>query len=128
PGRPGPDQPPHTWVPQPRPAEEPPPSAAKGFFGALFDTGFDNMITPTLVRLFYVLFIMLSTVWSLFVLLLGVWAFQYGWLLTLVAFVFAPLIWLLTVILARIFLEAVIVHFKGLEYMRAAKDRGGTRP
>jgi Domain of unknown function (DUF4282) len=123
PGRPGPDQPPQGWVPQPRPAE--PESTGKSFLGVLLDTDFEHLITPKLIKLFYALSIVLITLSSLILLAFGIWVFQYGWLLALAAFVFTPLYWLLGVILVRIFMEAVIVRFKSAEHLHAIKDRGG---
>jgi uncharacterized membrane protein len=60
-------------------------------------------------------------------LLFGVWVFQYGWLLGLAAFIFTPLMWLFEVILVRIFMEAVIVRFKGVEHLRDLKERSPIR-
>ena len=126
PGRPGAEQPPQGWVPGPRPAETAP--SGKGFLGTLLDTDFVRLITPQLSKAFYTLSIELVTLSSLVVIAFGVWVFQYGWLLALATFVFAPLTWLLEVILVRIFMEAVIVRFKSSEYLRAIKDHGGMRP
>jgi hypothetical protein len=126
PGRLGAEQPPHGWVPQPRPADAG--HTGKGFLGTLLDTDFERLITPQLIKVFYTLSVVLVTLSSLVMLAFGVWVFQYGWLLALATFVFTPLTWLLEVILVRIFMEAVIVRFKSSEYLRAIKDRGGMHP
>ncbi|GAA2075498.1 DUF4282 domain-containing protein [Actinomadura alba] len=123
---PGPGQPPPAWVPQPRPTEGTRP--AKGFLGALLDTDFEHLITPRLIKLFYTLSLMLITLSALIVLAFGIWVFKYGWLLALMAFIFAPLMWLFEIVLVRIFMEAVIVRFKSVDHLRAIKDRGMGRP
>jgi uncharacterized membrane protein len=82
------------------------------------------LITPKLIKLFYTLSLILITLSALVMLLVGVWVFQYGWVLGIVAFIFTPLMWLFEVILVRIFMEAVIVRFKTVEHLRDLKERG----
>ncbi|MCW2903346.1 MAG: hypothetical protein JWO67_5611 [Streptosporangiaceae bacterium] len=114
-------QPSQGWVPQPGAAERD--YSGKGFLAALLDTNFEHLITPKLIKLFYTLSLVLITLSALIMIAFGVWVFQYGWVLGLMAFVFTPLIWLFEVVLVRIFMEAVIVRFKGVEHLRALKER-----
>jgi Domain of unknown function (DUF4282) len=110
--------PPQGWGPEQRPE-------SKGLIARLLDTSFDDLITSSVIRAAYRLALVVTTLWTLFILLVGLWLFQYGWLLTIMAFIAAPLIWLSTMLGARLFLEAIIVHFKGVEYLRVMKDRDG---
>jgi hypothetical protein len=113
--------PPQNWDAEgtPEPGYGPP---GKGLLATLLDTSFDSLITPKLIKLFYTLALVLITLSALVILAIGIWVFQYGWLLGVAAFIFAPLLWLLQVILVRIFMEAIIVRFKGVEYLRIMKD------
>ena len=97
----------------------------KGFLGALLDTNFDHLVTPKLIRLCYVLALLLVTLSALIVLVVGVWVFQLrnGWLLGLLIMLSAPVVWIFEAVLVRIFMEAVVVRFKGVEHLRAIKDK-----
>ncbi|GAA2723304.1 DUF4282 domain-containing protein [Actinocorallia aurantiaca] len=97
----------------------------KGFFGALLDTKFDAMVTPMLIRGFYLLSLAVITLISVF-LFLGIWGldgnnpydegdsdkFFY------VALVVAPLFWLFQVLFVRMALEFVINQFKITEELQ----------
>ncbi|MEO3782427.1 DUF4282 domain-containing protein [Actinocorallia sp. B10E7] len=114
---------------QQRPPQPPPPGQSqghpvvrkKGFFGALLDTRFDAMVTPMLIRGFYLLSLAVITLLSMF-LFLGIWGldgnsgdsdrFFY------VAVVVAPLFWLFQVVLTRMALEFVINQFKITEELQ----------
>ncbi|GLZ09976.1 hypothetical protein Acsp04_02110 [Actinomadura sp. NBRC 104425] len=97
----------------------------KGLFGALFDANFDHLVTPKLIKLCYVLALLLVTLSALMVLVIGVWVFQLrnGWLLGLLIMLCAPVIWIFEAVLVRIFMEAVVVRFKGVEHLRVIKDK-----
>jgi hypothetical protein len=99
----------------------------KGLLGTLLNTDFEELVTPKLIKVFYTVILAIVTVWALLMLAIGLWVFQYGWLLTVAAFVFVPPSWLAVMILVRVFMEGIIVHFKGVEYLRVMKDRDGTR-
>jgi uncharacterized membrane protein len=99
----------------------------KGVLAPLLDTNFEELITPRLIKLSYTLALILITLISLVMLAVGIWVFQYGWLLGVATFIFVPLIWLFQVILVRIFMEAIVVRFKGVEYLRVMKDQGDRR-
>lgn len=100
-------------------------SESKGLVGALFDLNFNHLVTPKLIKLFYVLALLLVTLSALIVLGMGLWVFQLrnGWLLGLLIILSAPIIWMFEAILVRIFMEAVVVRFKGVEYLRIIKDK-----
>jgi hypothetical protein len=113
--------------PSPQPQQEwtPPERTEKGFFAALLDANFNHLITPKLVKLFYILSLLLITLSALMVVACGIWVAQLrnGWLLGLLIMLSAPVIWIFEVILARIFMEAVVVRFKGVEHLRVIKDK-----
>jgi hypothetical protein len=82
-------------------------------------------VTPKLIKVCYILALMLVTLSALIVLVVGVWIFQLrnGWLLGLLVMLGAPVIWTFEAILVRIFMEAVVVRFKGVEHLRVIKDK-----
>jgi hypothetical protein len=104
-----------TWAPPP----------TKGFLSSLLDVNFNYLVTPKLIKLFYVLALLLITLSALAVFAIGLWIAQLrnGWLLGLLVILCSPLVWFFEAVLARIFMEAIIVRFKGVEYLRIMKDK-----
>ncbi|MEU5880307.1 DUF4282 domain-containing protein [Spirillospora sp. NPDC047279] len=93
--------------------------------GALFDFNFNHLVTPKLIKAFYVLSLLLISLSALMVVAIGLWIMQLrnGWLLGLIVIGSSPVIWVFEAILARIFMEAVVVRFKGVEHLRVIKDK-----
>ncbi len=133
PGHTGPQQmPPQPPQPPAGPPSRPGPEQSqgypvvrkKGFFGALLDTRFDAMVTPMIIRFFYLLALAVITLLSLF-LFAGIWGLQgktgddggFDWPFYL-ALVVAPLFWLFNVLLVRMALEFVINQFKITEELQ----------
>lgn len=81
----------------------------QGFFAALFDTRFDSLITPSLIRFLYVVAIVLIGLGMLAVIIAG-FAENAGTGVLLL--IFAPIGALLYVIVTRLWLELIIVAFK----------------
>jgi hypothetical protein len=89
----------------------------KGFIGSLFDPSFDELITPRVIKVLYILFMIAI---GLFALLFVISAFAQDTAFGVVTlFVLAPLGGLLYLILARVYLELIIVIFR----IRDAADR-----
>ncbi|MQY03868.1 DUF4282 domain-containing protein [Actinomadura macrotermitis] len=118
PAGPGPQQP-------PPPGWAPPERTDKSLVGALFDANFNYLVTPKLIKVFYILSLMLISLSSLMVVAIGIWIAQLrnGWLVGLLVMGSSPFIWIFEAILARIFMEAVVVRFKGVEHLRVIKDK-----
>lgn len=97
------------------------PKAAKGFIGSLLDFSFESFVTPTIIRFLYGL--------SLF----GVAASTIGWIFTggftdfIWHLVVAPVVLVVGAILARVYIELIMVFFKILEMLRRieANQRNG---
>ena len=82
----------------------------EGFLKGLFDTRFGTLITPKIIRVLYILtIIVLAHVAISFI--IGAFNNSVGWGIAVLV-VFAPLGFLLYLIVARIWLELVIVAFK----------------
>jgi uncharacterized protein DUF4282 len=89
----------------------------KGFLGSLFDPSFDELITPRVIKVLYILFMIAI---GLFALLFVISAFAQDTAFGVVTlFILAPLGGLLYLILARVYLELIIVIFR----IRDAADR-----
>lgn len=81
----------------------------QGFFSALMDTRFDNLITPSLIRLLYVVAIVLIGLGMLVAIIAG-FAESAG--TGIVLLILAPIGALIYVIVTRLWLELIIVAFK----------------
>ncbi len=104
-------QPPATFGGQ---VPAPPTGQADGFFNRLFDMSFTRFITPSIIKLLFVLSIIVISLFSLFMLFGGLAALgsDDGAAGGVVLIVFAPVYWLLGVIWSRVILELVIVFFR----------------
>jgi hypothetical protein len=89
-----------------RSPQEPP---QQGFFSALMDTRFDNLITPSLIRLLYIVAIVLIGLGMLVAIIAG-FAENAG--TGVVLLILAPIGALIYVIVTRLWLELIIVAFK----------------
>ena len=91
------------------------------FLRALFDFSFSQFITTRLIRLLYAIGVVIAALSALGGIIRG---FNEGAGAGVVALIVAPLIFLLVVIIARVWLELVIVVFRIAEYLR---DMAGER-
>ena len=101
---------------QPAPAYAMPVSAdeAKGFIAALFDLSFTSFITTKIIKFMYIVAIIICGLYALG--MVGA-AFSSNSMLGLGALIVAPLLFLLFVVMARIYMELVIVIFRGAEHL-----------
>lgn len=81
----------------------------RGFFESLFDTRFESLITPRLVRFFYALSILVLGVWMIVVI---VAAFAAGETTGVIFLFLSPLMALIYLIMIRLWLELIVVAFK----------------
>ena len=103
---------------------DPPEQAAssKSFIGSLFDFGFTSFVTPTVVKVLYVLITIVLGVSGLG---FAVTAFLVNKILGIfVLLIVAPLIFIISLALYRIVLELFIVIFRIAEDLRAIRNRG----
>lgn len=104
----------------------PPPGYARGggMMSSLFDFTFDHMVTPQLIKGAYRLAVVLVSLFSVFWLVVGVWLFQYGYLITVFVVLFTPPLWLASLLGIRMFMEFLINQFKITEHLKAMRERG----
>ena len=96
----------------------------KGFFGRLFDLSFNEFITTKIIKVLYVLSMIGAGFWALSVLFTGFATKSFGSVVG--GLVGAPIAFVLCVILARIWLETLIVLFRIAE--NTAKMAGKENP
>jgi hypothetical protein len=92
-----------------------------GFLRALFDFSFSQFVTTQLIKLLYAIGVLIAVVVAIGAIIRGL---SEGAGAGLVALIVAPLVFLLVVIIARVWLELIIVVFRIAEYMR---DMAGER-
>ena len=101
----------------------------KGFFGSLFDMSFTEFVTTRIIKVLFVLAIIVSVIISI---ALFIGCLQSGAPGILLGLVIAPLAFLLYVIVARVWLEVVIVLFRIAEntgrLVEQGKKAGGNPP
>ncbi|QKG22059.1 DUF4282 domain-containing protein [Actinomadura verrucosospora] len=115
----GPYEQPQSWQPPPRDPNQ------KGLLGSLLDANFNNLVTPKLIKLFYILSLLLISVQCLIFLGLGLWIAGWDdfWAWGVIMVCASPFVWLFELLLVRIFMEAMVVRFKEVEYLRIIKDK-----
>lgn len=83
-----------------------PDPTAKGFFGSLFDLSFKSYVITKVIKVFFVLIIIATAIESLFWIIVS---FRQSTALgTVVLLIVAPLLFLITIIVARIYFEVVM--------------------
>jgi hypothetical protein len=100
--------------------------ASKGFLSSLFDFGFTSYVTPTVVKVLYVI-VMIWLALSSFVLVVVAFLGLGPVVGILVLIIVAPLYFLWFLALNRISLEFFVVIFRIAEDMRALRLRGEIR-
>jgi hypothetical protein len=97
----------------------------KGFFATLFDLSFTSLITTRIVQILYVIGLVFAGIYTLVVLAI---AFDSSTGAGIIALIFSPVIFLLFAIIARVYMEILIVIFRIAEHAAeiAYNTRGGS--
>ncbi|MDC3332347.1 DUF4282 domain-containing protein [Ilumatobacter sp.] len=96
--------------PPPQPSSSTPtPSSTKGFFGRIFDLSFTEFVTPSIIKLIFIVGIILAALMSLFV--FAAFA-QQGSGYLVAGLVFAPLVFFVYVLFARVVSEVYLILFR----------------
>jgi len=83
----------------------------KNFFSDLFDFSFSEFVTPRLVKVLYILAIVGIALYTLFG-LFSAFAYSTGFASTLLALILVPIGALVMLILARFYMELLLVIFR----------------
>lgn len=81
-----------------------------GFFSSLFDLSFSEFITTRIIKLLFVLLIIMSGIMALGMIVSG-FASKSG-AIGILALLLSPVVFLIYVVMARVWLELVIVAFR----------------
>jgi hypothetical protein len=99
------------------------PAGSKGFFGSLFDVSFDSFVTPSIVKVVYILAMIGIGFFTLWLAIIGFTYFGvYGFIFLIVL---CPLYFLFSLLLTRIYMELIMVIFRLANDIRVIRDRGG---
>ena len=102
---------------------------ARGFFSSLFDYSFTSFVTPRIIKVLYVLATIVISLWTLLLVLAAFNVSSGAGVAMLV--IGGPLIFLISMIYARVFLELVIVFFRingNVQEIRDSRGGGATQP
>ncbi len=97
----------------------------KGFIGSLFDLSFTEFVTTRVIKVLYVLAIIMAALVTLALVITGFAGGVGGGLLALIL---SPVVFLLYVLMARIWLEVIIVLFRIAENTGRLVEQGKQHP
>jgi hypothetical protein len=101
-----------TPPPPPFPAAYSPQQSGAGFFKSLFDFGFTSLITTKIIKVVYIIITIFNSVGAAFGLLFALITMARVPILGILLLIVVPVLWLIYMIIARIFLEGVIIVFR----------------
>lgn len=100
-------------------------SQVEGFFSSLFDFSFTSLITSKIIRLLYILSIVVAGLAALSLVISSFAASTTAGIFSL--FIVAPLIFIVSVIYARVLLEIIIVIFRISEHTAEIAAQGRSK-
>lgn len=92
----------------------------KGFFTQLFDFSFTEFITTKIIKFIYILGMIVTGLATIGIIISG---FSQSVVIGIVALIFSPLIFLIYVIVLRVWLEIIIVIFRISENTELLKGK-----
>jgi hypothetical protein len=98
-------------------------SGQKGFLGSLFDVSFSSFVTPTIIKVVYILVMILGGLGALGFVAEGFAVSVIFGIITLI--IIAPLIYIVELALWRIALEIFMVIFRMSDDIHAMRGAGG---
>ncbi len=84
----------------------------KGFFTTLFDFSFSEFIVPKVIQTLFVIGILGAAIGAFFFI---AWGFRASFLAGLLTMLISPIVFVIYVILVRVYLEVVMVLFRILD-------------
>ncbi len=97
----------------------------KGLIKSIFDFSFSEFVTPKVIKFLLGLFMVLNGIW---VIVMIVGAFAGGAGTGILVLILSPAIYLLIMLLTRVYLELVLVAFKIVEHLGVIrKNLGGEK-
>jgi hypothetical protein len=96
----------------------------KGFFGSLFDLSFTEFVTTRVIKVLYILAMVGAGIASFGILITF---FSRGFFFGILGLIVSPIVFLLNVLMARIWLEVIIVLFRIAENTGRLVEQDQTR-
>jgi len=94
-------------------------TAGKSFLQSLFDLSFSQFITPKLIKVIYVVFIVIFAIYGLILIGVGFVAAANGRPAGLLLIPVAVIVFFVGIILTRVWLELVMVFFSMLDRLKS---------
>lgn len=91
----------------------------KGLIGTIFDFSFDRFVTTKVIKFLLGLAMIANAVLTIMIIVGG---FQNGALAGIVALILSPVIYVLLMLVSRIYLELIIVAFRIVEHLGGIED------
>jgi hypothetical protein len=97
----------------------------RGFWGSLFDLSFTSFVTIRLIKVLFVLAIIGAAFGAIAVIVYANNPLSPvpGW----VGIILAPIVFFLYILIARVYMEIIMVTFRMVEYLRELVEQGRTR-
>lgn len=92
----------------------------KGFFGSLFDFSFSNFVTPSIIKVLYVLAVILAAIYSLAIIIFG---FSRGAGLGILFLVGGIILFLIWIAFTRVLLEFYMAVFRIADDVQSIRQR-----
>lgn len=91
----------------------------KGLIGTIFDFSFDKFVTTKVIKFLLGLAMLVNAVITIMIIVGG---FQNGALTGILALILSPVIYVLMMLVSRIYLELIIVAFRIVEHVGGIED------
>ncbi|HOO76514.1 MAG TPA: DUF4282 domain-containing protein [bacterium] len=96
----------------------------QGLIGMIFDLSFENFVTVRVIKALLILAMIFNAIWTIAIIVMG---FKTGVLAGIVILILSPIIYLLLMLIARIYLELIIVFFRVADELKSIRLKiGGT--
>ncbi len=99
-------------------------SPTSGFFKALFDSSFAHLVTPSLLRVFWIIFLVVWSAYAALWFIVGLVAMADSPVMILFSLIVVPIIYLMGIIFYRIAFEFIAAFFRMADDIRDLRGSG----
>ena len=97
----------------------------KGFVGMIFDSSFSEFVTTRVIKILLYLAMIVNALWTIGIIVMG---FKSGVGAGIIALILSPLIYIILMLVARIYLELLIVVFRIADELKSIRIKLGGVP
>jgi len=97
----------------------------KGFVGMIFDASFSEFVTTRVIKVLLYLAMVVNALWTIGIIVMG---FKSGVGAGIIALIISPLIYIILMLVARIYLELLIVIFRIADELKSIRIKLGGVP